>query len=325
MAQPVKILFGGAIFMDASWLPKGNDSIREILDILERKGVRSIDTARLYRESEELLGQVHSSDRFNIDTKLLGGFAPEPTTKESVIESGELSLRLLQTNRVDTYYIHSPDRRSKTEDVLAGINALYEAGKFNRFGLSNFLASEVDDVVRICREKGYILPTVYQGNYSAVARHAETQTLPTLRKYGIAFYAYSPIAGGFLTKDVETMLAGGEGRWDPNIPLGALYTSLYNKPQMLEGLRLWEKIAVDTGIPKGELAYRWVAYNSALKSELGDGMIVGSRNPEQLTQTLEWIEKGVLSPGIAAQVEQVWKKVEEAAPLDNFNDYLGKV
>lgn len=307
--------------MDIAQLPNGIDSLNELLSALEKGGVKSIDTARFYGQSEELLGQVHASERFDIDTKLLGGFAPEPTTKQTAIECGELSLSLLQTKKVDVYYIHAPDRRSKLEDVLAGVDALYQAGKFNRFGLSNFLASEVDDVVRICRERGFVMPSVYQGNYSAVARRAETQILPTLRKYNISLYAYSPVAGGFLTKDVETILTKSKGRWDQSTLLGAMYHALYNKPEMLEGLKLWEKISLDTGIPKGELAYRWVTFNSALKSELGDGVIIGSQSLEQLTQTLAWIKGGALSLEVAAQVEQVWNIVEAVAPLDNFNDY----
>lgn len=225
---------------------------------------------------------------------------------------------------MDVYYIHAPDRRFPLEEFLAGVNALYQAGKFKRFGLSNYLATEVDEVVRVCREKGYVLPTVYQGNYSAVARRMETELLPTLRKHNIAFNAYSPIAGGFLTKDVEMLISGGEGRWDPTTMLGGLYHGLYNKKNMLDGLRLWDKISKESGIPKAELAYRWVAHNSALKGELGDGVIFGTRTIEQLNQTLAGFAKGPLDSEIVAQIEQVWKIVEVDAPLDNFNDFINK-
>jgi aflatoxin B1 aldehyde reductase len=187
--------------------------------------------------------------------------------------------------------------------------------------LSNFLADEIEEVVRICREKNYILPTVYQGNYSAVARRVESEIFPTLRKHNIAFYAYSPIAGGFLTKDVEKLVSGGEGRWDPKTMLGGLYNTLYNKPNMLEGLKLWGDISEESGIPKAELAYRWVAYNSDLKGELGDGVIFGSRNVEQLNQTLASFDKGPLDAEIAQKIEGVWKLVEPDAPLDNFNAF----
>lgn len=181
------------------------------------------------------------------------------------------------------------------------------------------MADEVEDVIRIARENNYITPTVYQGNYSAIARRGESEILPTLRKHNIAFYAYSPIGGGFLTKDVEKLVAGGEGRWDSSTFIGGLYNALYNKPSMLEGLRIWGNISQKSGIPKAELAYRWVAYHSALKGELGDGVIFGARNLEQLKQTLDGLDNGPLSADVAAQIEEVWKVVEADAPLDNLN------
>jgi aryl-alcohol dehydrogenase-like predicted oxidoreductase len=163
---------------------------------------------------------------------------------------------------------------------------------------------------------------VYQGNYSAIARRVESEIFPTLRKHNISFYAYSPIGGGFLTKDVEKLVSGGEGRWDPSTPLGSLYNKLYNKPHMLEGLKLWGNIAKTTGISKVELAYRWVAHNSVLKGELGDGLIFGSRTVEQLNQTLAALDNGPLDADVAEQIEKVWTLVEPDAPLDNYNAFF---
>ncbi|KAJ5130238.1 uncharacterized protein N7515_006277 [Penicillium bovifimosum] len=317
---PVNLIWGGGSIMNEAEFPTLK-SIQDLLDILHAKGIKSIDTATIYASSEKRLGETHAAGRFAIDTKYPGGFGPEPenSVQETFNTVLGTSLSLLQTDQLDVYYIHAPDRRVPLEDLLAAVNAAHQAGKFKRFGLSNYLASEVDEVVRICREKNYVLPSVYQGNYSAVARKVETELFPTLRKHNISFYAYSPIAGGFLTKDVEKLVAGGEGRWDPESHIGKLYHALYNKPTMLEGLKLWEKISTETGIPKAELAYRWVVHHSILDGKFGDGVIFGSRTVEQLNQTFEGLSKGPLSAEIVAQVEQVWKVVEADSPLDNFN------
>lgn len=295
------------------------EKVEQVLDALEEAGVKAIDTATIYQESEAILGESGASSRFTIDTKYPGGFGPEPSTQENILAVSEQSLKALQTDQVDVYYIHSPDRRVPLEELLAGINALHQAGKFKRFGLSNFLAEEVEEVVRIAREKNYILPSVYQGNYNAVARRQETELIPTLRKHNIAFYAYSPIAGGFLTKDVEQLVAGGEGRWDPSTFLGQMYHALYNKPTMLEGLRLWEAISKESGVPKAELAYRWVTYHSALKGDHADGVVFGSSNVDQLKNTLAGVKNGPLAPEVAKRIDEVWKIVEADSPLDNFN------
>ncbi|KAJ5385022.1 Aldo/keto reductase subgroup [Penicillium concentricum] len=316
----IEIIWGGASIMDEVAYPT-LESINEVLDILQANGINHIDTAKFYNNSEALLGKIHAESRFTIDSKYPGGFAPEPSTPESFVANLNQSLALLQTAQLDIYYMHAPERRSSMEDLLVGIDAAHKAGKFKRFGLSNYLAEEVEEVVRICREKNYVVPSVYQGNYSAVARRGEKEILPTLRKHNIAFYAYSPIAGGFLTKDVATLVSGGEGRWDPKTPLGGIYNALFNKPHMLEGLGQWDKISKEAGISKAELAYRWVMHNSALKADLGDAVIIGSRNVEQLNQTLAALSKGPLSAEIAAQIDQVWDTVEADSPLDTFNGF----
>lgn len=123
------------------------------------------------------------------------------------------------------------------------------------------------------KSKGYVLPTVFQGNYNPVARHYDTTLFPLLRELNIAFYAYSPIAGGFLVKDAQTLnTGGGQGRWDPNTYSGKVYNDRYTKPSLLEALSEWEAIANEARVSKAALAYRWVMYNSKLSH--GDGIIV---------------------------------------------------
>jgi aryl-alcohol dehydrogenase-like predicted oxidoreductase len=212
------------------------------------------------------------------------------------------------------------------KELLNGMNTLHQAGKFKQLGLSNFLPDEVEEVIRIAKEHNYVLPSVYQGNYNAVSRHAETRLLPILRKHEISYYAYSPIAGGFLTKDVAQFASGaeGRGRWDPHDAVGAIYNSMYGGPGLLNGLRLWGKIAEDSGIPKAELAYRWVAYHSALDAARGDSMIFGSRNVQQIRGTLAGLRKGPLPGKIVEQIEMIWNMVEDNAPVDNFNHFNSK-
>lgn len=137
----------------------------------------------------------------------------------------------------------------------------------------------------------------------------------------MAFYAYSPIAGGFLAKTKEQILNPPPGRWDPSTLLGQIYHKLYNKPAMLAALDTWGEISKDTGIPKAELAYRWIAYHSILRGELGDGIIVGATSIDQLKQTLKGLKNGPLSEEVAGRINDIWKSVEHQAPLDNFNEF----
>lgn len=221
-------------------------------------------------------------------------------------------------SKVDIFYLHAPDSSVPLSETLAGINEGYKAGGFARFGLSNYKAEDVQKVYDHCKENGYVLPTVYQGNYSPVARRQETLLFPTLRKLGIAFYAYSPLAGGFLTKTKQDVL-DGKGRFDPNTPIGAMYAGMYSKPAYLEALEQWDAIAKEEGTSKADLAYRWVRYNSPLSPEHGDCIIVGASSMEQLKQTLEGTNAGPLSKNAVQKIDEVWKTIEHEAPLDNYH------
>ncbi|RAL10485.1 aldo/keto reductase family protein [Aspergillus homomorphus CBS 101889] len=315
------IIFGAGLVNDSSNLNTPAKTAA-ILQILHRHNIQQIDTAQIYGRSEELLGQANAAaEGFALDTKHGGGFRPGRSSREAVIADAEESLRKLNTDSINVFYIHAPDRSAPLEPTLAGINDLYQAGKIKEFGLSNFTAAETREVLRLCQEHDYVRPTVYQGNYNAISRLVETDLLPLLREHHIRFYAYSPIAGGFLTKTSEQLrnASGSSGRWDPGSGFGKIYRGLYVNPDMLAVLDRWNEVAEQAGIPKAELAYRWVTYHSALKGELRDAIIAGASGVEQLEQTLAALEKGPLEDEVVRRVEQIWEAAKEFAVLDNFN------
>ncbi|CAI7602665.1 unnamed protein product [Penicillium glandicola] len=261
--------------------------------------------------------------RFAIDTKFSGGLSQLEPTEENVVKSCEESLRKLKATSVDVFYIHSPCRGTPVKNLLVGINELYKAGKFKRFGLSNFNANEVEEVIRVARENDFVIPSVYQGNYNAMSRRTETELMPVLRKWNIAFYAYSPIAGGFLAKAPEQLIAGGQGRWDPcGTYTAKMYNALYNKPCMLKALEAFVELSKETGISQAEVAYRWVTHNSQLQPELGDAVIIGARFGPQLEEAINGIKKGALSIEVAEKIDALWGEVKDESPLDNSEGYI---
>ena len=198
------------------------------------------------------------------------------------------------------------------------MNELHKRGRFRRFGLSNYKPGEVEEVVRVCKEHNFVPPTVFQGNYSPVARRQDTELFPVLRKHSIAFYAYSPLAGGFLTKTKEDIESKSKGRFQEG-GAGSMYLALYDKPKYLEALATWNQIATEFGVGKAELAYRWVAYNSPLSNQYGDAIIVGASRLEQLRESLAWFQKGPLPEGAVKGIDAVWESIKDEAGLDNFN------
>ena len=229
------------------------------------------------------------------------------------------SLEQLQVTNVETYFLHSPDPTTPIEETLSAIQELYLAGKFKRFGLSNFNAEELVDVYDLCRERGYVLPTVFQGNYNPVARHAERDLFPLLRKLSIAFHAYSPLAGGFLAKSPEQFEAPIEGRWDPGSEVGRLYNRLYNKPHLIAALMQWGEAADKARCTRAALAYRWVRYHSSIRVESGDAILIGASSKEQLLQTLACLKDGPLPQAVLPIIEAVWQQVKDEAPHGNFH------
>lgn len=312
----VKTIFGGASFISEGALGfNTEEKASQAIDALLAAGVTTIDTARIYSGSEEALGKQEKRTQFTIDTKVPGGFGPGTATKDTIVEHAKEALDKVKIKQFDILYIHSPDPEIPLEDTLAGINEAHRAGIFRRFGLSNYAPADVQRVYDLAKAKAYPLPEVYQGNYNPVARHLEKDLFPVLRKLNILFYAYSPLAGGFLTKTAGDLDAGA-GRFNKD-SFGGMYSGMYDKPSLREGLVAWNKIADKEGVPKAELAYRWVAHHSALTEE-GDGVIFGASKLSQIEQTAAGIHKGKLSDEAVKSIDQLWETVKAEAPINNY-------
>jgi aflatoxin B1 aldehyde reductase len=88
-------------------------------------------------------------------------------------------------------HLHGPDRTTPFAETFEAVDKEYRAGRFEEFGLSNFTAAEVQECIAMCKDKGWVLPTVYQGHYNAITRGAEKDLIPVLREHGIRFHAFS--------------------------------------------------------------------------------------------------------------------------------------
>ncbi|KAH8589885.1 putative aldehyde reductase [Bisporella sp. PMI_857] len=306
--QPIATVFGGTRIGNRELFTPEN-GLEKFFAILAAHNVTTIDTAQSYGNSQSTIGQVKAGDRFVIDTK----WSPlwdQPTTawatKDQIINSAKDSVQKLRVNQVDIFYLHRPDPNTPISETLFAVNEVYMCGVFRRFGLSGFPASEVEAIYNYCVEKGYPLPMVYQGSYNPLNRYKDTVLLPTLRKLGMSFYAYGPSAGGFLGKTVAQVeeIAG-------NIALVSATCRPYvSNPKFLEALAKWNAVADSEGVSGAELAYRWVAYHSALNRDNGDALIIGASSPKQLEETLNGIEKGPLSDKACAGVHDVWESIK---------------
>lgn len=222
------------------------------------------------------------------------------------------SLKALNTDKVDLWYLHAPDRQTPYEETLEEVNKLYNEGRFKRFGLSNYPAWEVAQICEIAIRNGWKKPDVYQGVYNAIHRTVEPELFPCLRHYGIAFYAYNPLGGGYLTDKYERATKEHEegSRFDPQRAQGAHYRRRYWNDAYFDALDIIRPVAKKLGMTTAEAAVRWCNHHSLMKAEYGDAIIIGASSAKQLEENLESLEKGPLPEEMVKAFEEGWMAVK---------------
>lgn len=229
----------------------------------------------------------------------------------------ETSLKELGTDSVDILYLHAPSRDVHFSITLAAIDTLFKEGKYRRLGLSNYAAFEVAEIVMLCQQHNWVRPTVYQGTYNALARSVEDELLPCLKRYGIAFYAYSPLAGGLLTdRYLESNSTPTEGRFsEASGKLGKGYREMWYREGNLKALRPVYEEAEKERISMLQVALRWMVHHSPLSiaNNGDDGIVIGASSGEQLNENLDALEQGPLSKEVVGRLDEAWKMVKADA------------
>lgn len=280
-ASPIVVLGCGNVSASADPIAKFNtpETTQKFLSIFREYGHAHFDTARVYspgapNTSEPLIGQTDFSSWAVIDSKAMT-LIPGALKAENIAKSIDATLEALKVSQVCIYYLHMPDRETPLEETCRAMNEAYVAGKFKRFGISNYRADEVDEICKICEENGWVKPSVYQGRYNAIARRSEEDLLPTFRRHNINYFAYSPDAGDMLSGKITRDSVHNEGtRWDKDTMIGQAYAAMYHKEALFDAARNVHEAAEKAGISGHEVALCWVLHHSALGG--GDAMIIGA-------------------------------------------------
>ena len=235
-----------------------NESLATLDRALEL-GISFLDTSDAYgpHTNEELIGgwlkgrrnQVFLATKFGIvrdpDNPQLRGLDGSP---EYVRKSVEGSLRRLGTETIDLYYQHRVDPKTPIEETVGAMARLVEEGKVRFLGLSEASPATL--------ERAYSVHpiTALQTEYSLWTRDPEPEVLPTSRRLGVAFVAYSPLGRGFLTgafKTPEDFDADDTRRLHPR----------FQGENFARNLELVEKVkqlAAQQGVTASQLALAWV-------------------------------------------------------------------
>ncbi|KAJ7643367.1 Aldo/keto reductase [Mycena polygramma] len=321
----LNIVMGGMTFgapgADGTRVSNVQD-IEAILDVFLKHGHRELDTARVYcyGTSEATLGKIDwQAKGILMETKHYPypGY-PQVTgshSAENVRKYLKMSLEALNTDKLEMWYLHGPDRSVPYEETLKAVDELYKEGRFKRFGVSNYMSWEVAEIVGICKQHGYVQPTVYQGIYNAIHRGVEPELFPALRKFGIAFYEFNPLVGGFFTDryiSPDDEVEKGS-RFDPEQLQGQMYRKRYFKPEYFAALDAVRPVAAAHGLTMAEVALRWISHHSLMRREHGDSVLIGASSLKHIEQNLIDLEKGPLPDEVVAALDKAWEMVKPVA------------
>lgn len=209
------------------------------------------------------------------------------------------------------YYLHQPDTEHSLLESLQWASDLVKDGVVAAVGMSNYHASEMERVFRLCDENKLVRPTVYQGLYNPLNRAVEEELLPLLKKNKCSFVAYNPLAAGLLAGKHTNPKEVQKGRFKDN----PNYLPRFYTDQNFEAVDLIRKACEDEGITMVEATYCWLLRHSVL--EKTDGVLLGASSVEQLKQNLSGClaaaKEGTLSTKILEAFDQAWEITRDGA------------
>ena len=182
-------------------------AVNNIIDAAADLGINYIDTANSYAkgQSEETLGKALKGrwDKFVVASKFwfpVGeGTNDRGASRYHLINALENSLRRLQSDHIDLYYIHRWDEHTPIEETLRALDDLVRMGKIRYVGVSDFASWQMAHTKLLAEVRGWAPIVVIQSEYHMLERKVEQEVLPYCRAHNVGFVPYFPLAGGFFT------------------------------------------------------------------------------------------------------------------------------
>jgi aryl-alcohol dehydrogenase-like predicted oxidoreductase len=264
-----------------SWGAQDDQQSIEAVHAALDNGINWFDTAAVYGlgHSEEVLGRALGARRKDVvvATKFgtvwdENGNLTDRSSYDSVMHECDASLGRLNTDYIDLYQMHWPDKTgAPIEETMRALEDLKQAGKIRCAGLSNV------DVPLLERALSVLHVDSVQPQYNLFHRDVENDLLPYCGEHGVGVVAYSPLASGLLGGRYTPETTFAEGDWRSR---SADFTGEGLRRNVARVDRLKE-IAQGEGKTVAQLAIAWVLSNPAVTSA-----IVGVRRPDHLISAL---------------------------------------
>jgi len=236
--------------------------VTTIIDAALDLGINFIDAANTYTQgrSEEMLGEALKGrwGKCVVASKFVLPIGPGPNDRGAsryhIMQALEVSLRRLQSDHIDLYYVHRWDPTTRLEETLRALDDLLRLGKVRYLGVSDFAAWQLAQANVLAELRGWTPLVVIQSEYNLLARDVEREVLPYCQAQRVGFVPYYPLAGGFLTgkyRRGESPPPGSRGETNPRVQQ---YMTTANFA-LLEHLTTW---AAARGRGLNELAQAWL-------------------------------------------------------------------
>ncbi len=280
----------GAMTFGTEWgWGADRDTCRAMFDRYAEQGGNFIDTADFYTEgtSERMIGDFTKADRahFIIGTKYSlktrdGDPNQAGNHRANMVRSVEASLKRLETDYIDLYWLHAWDFTTPVDEVMRGLDDLVRSGKVIYIAISDTPAWKIAQLNTFaeCNVLSRFIAT--QGHYNLIKRDVERDILPACRELGVGVMPWAPLGGGVLTgkygrDDLERekkLLESGQAK-----PFGEKNRFVGLTEQKLHVAGVVRDVAEEIGATPSQVALRWLLTRRGVTS-----VILGVRSVKQL-------------------------------------------
>jgi aryl-alcohol dehydrogenase-like predicted oxidoreductase len=281
--------FGTATFANGSgtgsWGDVQVDEARRLVDIALDAGLNFFDTADVYADgrSEQVLGTALGSrrDRALIGTKLNGrtggGANDVGSSRFHILRAVEASLRRLDTDWIDVYWLHGFDAITPVDEVLSTLDELVRSGTVRYIGASNFSGWHLMKSLAASDRHGWARHVAHQAFYSLAAREYEWELMPLAVDQGVGTVVWSPLAQSRLSGKIRR---GAPRPADSRLAVRG-ETEKTDDEQLLRIVDVLDELAEETGRTIPQIAINWVLSRPTVSS-----VILGARTEGQLRENL---------------------------------------
>ncbi|WP_025292471.1 aldo/keto reductase [Sphingomonas sanxanigenens] len=296
---------------------------RRIFDAYADRGGNFIDTAVNYTNgaSERMVGDLIKAkrDRFIVSTKFT--MARDPANINSggnhrynLVRSVEASLRQLDTDRIDLFYLHAWDFTTSPEEVMRALDDLVRDGKILYLGICNTPAWRVSQMQAIADLRGWSPFVALQIGYSLVERTVEHELMPMAEAMGLGVLPWSPLGGGILTGKYSRADLSDENDADVSATRrGVIASSGHLNEHALAIADVVGEIAGEIGASRSQVALAWTLQNGAVTAP-----VMGAR-------TLAQAEDNFGALGVTFSQDQLDRLDRASAPAPIFpENFIGR-